>query len=106
MKRFLLILASVLTLASCVREWIPEEAVREDGLVERTWTVAMHEGTRATLDGDLHPVWEVGERLSVYDHVSKVGRVFEVVSVDGNKATISGTISPASNATPVSKIST
>ncbi len=94
MKRFLLILASVLTLASCVREWIPEEAVREDGLVERTWTVAMHDGTRATLDGDLHPVWEVGERLSVYDHVAKVGRVFEVVSVDGNKATISGTISP------------
>ena len=93
MKRYVLLILSALVLASCAKEWLPEEVLTEDGLVERTWTVAMDDGTRATLDESLRPVWEVGEQLSVYDHVAQVGRVFEVISVEGNNATISGVIS-------------
>ena len=93
MKRYLLFILSALVLVSCARELVPEEALREEGLVQRTWTVAMDDGTRATLDASLHPVWEVGEQLSVYDHVAKVGRVFEVTYVDGNRATVTGWIS-------------
>ena len=92
MKRALLYILPVLALFSCVKEWEQEPVPAEEGLVERTWTVAMSDGTRATLDETLCPVWEVGEQLSVYDHVAKVGRLFEVVSVDGNSATISGEI--------------
>ena len=92
MKKITICILSALALVSCVREWSPEEVIQEEGLVERTWTVAM-DGTRATLDESLRPVWEVGEHLSVYDHVAKVGRVFEVTAVEGRTATISGTIS-------------
>ena len=92
MKKLTICILSALALVSCVREWSPEEVLQEEGLVERTWTVAM-DGTRATLDESLRPVWEVGEHLSVYDHVAKVGRVFEVTAVEGRTATISGTIS-------------
>jgi hypothetical protein len=80
-------------LVSCAREWEPEEAFPEEGLVERTWTVSMSDGTRAALDESLRPVWEAGEELSVYDHVAGVGRIFKVQSVDGFKATITGKIS-------------
>lgn len=93
MKKYIILALSVLALASCVRDLRPETAPAEEGLVERTWTVAMDDGTRATLDGRLHPVWEVGDKLSVYDPVLGTGRVFIVESVDGNKATITGTIS-------------
>jgi hypothetical protein len=93
MKRYLLYILSAFVLVSCAKDWSPEEVLRQEGLVERTWTVAMDDGTRATLDESLRPVWEVGEQLSVYDHVAKVGRLFEVVSVDGNIATVSGSIS-------------
>jgi pimeloyl-ACP methyl ester carboxylesterase len=93
MKKFLLSFLPALALVSCVQEWIPDETPVEEGLVERTWTVSMDDGTRATLDGQLRPVWEVGEELSVYDHVSKSGRTFKVVSVDGSTATVTGTIS-------------
>ena len=93
MRRYLLLILSALLLVSCVREWEPEEVLTDDGLVERTWTVAMNDGTRATLGDDLRPVWEEGEQLSVYDHVAKVGRIFEIISVDGDVATISGEIS-------------
>lgn len=93
MKRYLLYILSAFVLVSCARDWYPEEVLTEEGLVERTWTVAMDDGTRATLDESLRPVWEVGEQLSVYDHVANVGRIFEVVSVDGNIATVSGSIS-------------
>ena len=92
MKRFFLYVLAALAMVSCAREWMPEETPAEDGLVERTWTVAMSD-SRATLDEGLHPVWEVGEELSVYDHVSKVGRIFRVESVDGTLATVTGTIS-------------
>ena len=92
MKKYLLFVLSALALASCVREWMPEQTPVEEGLVERTWTVAMDDGTRATLDGQLRPVWEVGEELSVYDHVSQVGRIFTVTSVEGGIATITGRI--------------
>ena len=84
---------SALLLVSCAKEWEPEEELPKDGLVERTWTVTMSDGTRATLDGSLRPVWEVGEELSVYDHVAGVGRIFTVQSVDGHNATITGFIS-------------
>ena len=93
MKRYLLYILSTFVLFSCAKEWNPEEVRTEEGLVERTWTVAMDDGTRATLDASLRPVWEVGEQLSVYDHVAKVGRIFEVVSVDGNTAKVRGSIS-------------
>ena len=93
MRRYLFFILAALVLVSCAREWEPEEVLPEEGLVERTWTVAMSDGTRATLDETLRPVWEVGEHLSVYDHVSKTGRDFVVQSVDGNIATISGSIS-------------
>jgi pimeloyl-ACP methyl ester carboxylesterase len=93
MKKFLLSVLSAFVLVSCVQEWMPEETPVEEGLVQRTWTVAMHDGTRATLDDNLYPVWEVGEELSVYDHVAQVGRIFTVESVDGGIATITGTIS-------------
>jgi hypothetical protein len=93
MKKFLSLVLPVLLLVSCVQERIPEETPAEEGLVERTWTVAMHDGSRATLDDDLYPVWEVGEELSVYDHVAQVGRIFRVESVDGAIATVTGTIS-------------
>ena len=92
MKRFLFALFSALVLVSCAREWAPEEPLQEEGLVERTWTVVVDDGTRATLDESMHPVWEVGEQLTVYDHVAQVGRTFEVKSFDGGKATISGLI--------------
>ena len=93
MKKFLSFVLPALLLVSCAREWMPEEIPVEEGLVERTWTVAMDDGTRATLDGDLRPVWEVGEELSVYDHVTHEGRIFTVASVEGNLATVTGTIS-------------
>ena len=93
MKRYLLFILSAIVLVSCAREWEPEVALPEEGLVERTWTVAMSDGTRAILDDAMRPVWEVGEKLSVYDHVAKVGRVFEITGIDGYKATISGQIS-------------
>jgi len=93
MKRYLLFILSAIVLVSCAREWEPEEALPEEGLVERTWTVTMGDGTRATLDESLRPVWEAGEELSVYDHVAGVGRIFKVQSVDGYRATISGMIS-------------
>ena len=93
MRKYLLSVLAAFALVSCVREWMPEETPAEEGLVERTWTVSMDGAVRATLDGDLRPVWEVGEELSVYDHVSQVGRIFTVTSVDGNIATVTGTIS-------------
>ena len=93
MKKFLSFVLPALLLVSCAQEWMPEETPEEEGLVERTWTVAMDDGTRATLDGNLRPVWEVGEELSVYDHVTHEGRIFTVVSVEGNLATVTGTIS-------------
>ena len=93
MKRLWIYALAALALVSCVREWGPEVVPAEEGLVERTWTVAMSDATRATLDGNLYPVWEVGERLSVYDPVVGTGRVFTVTAVEGNQATISGQIS-------------
>ena len=93
MKKLLSFIIPVLVLASCVQEWMPEQTQEEEGLVVRTWTVTMDDGTRASIDGSLRPVWEVGEELSVYDHVSQVGRIFKVESIDGNRATITGTIS-------------
>ena len=93
MKKIWIYALAALSLVSCVREWSPTEAPAEEGLVEKTWTVAMSDGTRATLDGNLYPVWEVGESLSVYDPVIGTGRVFTVTSVEGNRATISGQIS-------------
>ena len=92
MRRYLLLILSALLLVSCAREWELEEVLTDDGLVERTWTVSMNDGTRATLDESLRPVWEVGEQLSVYDHLAKVGRIFEVTSVEGCTATISGKV--------------
>ena len=93
MKRYLFFILSAIVLVSCAREWEPEEALPEEGLVERTWTVTMSDGTRATLDESLRPVWEAGEELSVYDHVAGVGRIFTVQSVDGYRAPITGMIS-------------
>ena len=93
MKRLLFYLFAALALVSCVREWSPETNPAQTGLVEKTWTVAMPGFTRATLGEDLSPVWEVGERLSVYDPVIGTGRVFTVTAVEGNRATISGQIS-------------
>ena len=93
MKRIWIYALAALALVSCVREWGPEETTAEEGLVERTWTVAMSDATRATLDENLYPVWEVGERLSVYDPVVGTGREFTVTAVEGNHATISGQIS-------------
>ena len=93
MKKILFSVLAALALVSCVREWLPDETPAEEGLVERTWTVSMTGGTRATLDDGLRPVWEVGEELSVYDHVSREGRIFKVSSVDGHIATITGLIS-------------
>ena len=78
MKKILFSVLAALALVSCVREWLPDETPAEEGLVERTWTVSMTGGTRATLDDGLRPVWEVGEELSVYDHVSREGRIFKV----------------------------
>ena len=92
MRRYLLLIFAAILLVSCAREWEPEEVFTDDDLVERTWTVEMNDDTRATLDESLRPVWEVGEQLSVYDHRAKVGRIFEVTSVDGNTATISGQV--------------
>ena len=93
MKKILLSVLTALALVSCVRESIPVETPAEEGLVERTWTVSMTGEARATVDDGLRPVWEVGEELSVYDHVSRVGRIFTVSSIDGNIATITGQIS-------------
>ena len=92
MRKYLSFLLSAFVLVSCALEWEPEEVLTEDDLVERTWTVEMNDDTRATLDESLRPVWEVGEQLSVYDHRAKVGRIFEVTSVDGCSATISGKV--------------
>ena len=92
MRRYLLLIFAAFLLVSCAREWEPEEVLTDDGLVERTWTVEMNDETRATLDESLRPVWEVGEQLSVYDHHAKVGRIFEVTSVDGRTATITGKV--------------
>ena len=93
MKKILLSVLAALALVSCVREEIPAGTPAEEGLVERTWTVSMTGEARATVDDGLRPVWEVGEELSVYDHVSRVGRIFTVSSIDGNIATITGQIS-------------
>ena len=92
MKKILISVLAALALVSCVRETIPAGTPAEEGLVERTWTVSMTGDARATVDDNLRPVWEVGEELSVYDHVSGVGRIFKVSSIDGNIATITGQI--------------
>lgn len=93
MKKILLSVLAALALVSCVREKIPVETPAEEGLVERSWTVSMTGEAHASVDGGLRPVWEVGEELSVYDHVARVGRIFKVSSIDGNIATITGQIS-------------
>ena len=93
MKKYLLYLLSALALVSCAREWLPDETPLEDLLIERTFTVVMDDATRAFLNEDLSPVWEVGEELSVYDHITGTGRIFKVESVDGVSATITGSIS-------------
>ena len=93
MKKYLLYLLSALALVSCAREWLPDETPVEDLLIERTFTVVMDDATRAFLNEDLSPVWEVGEELSVYDHITGTGRIFKVESVDGVSATITGSIS-------------
>ncbi|MBO4768401.1 MAG: hypothetical protein J5495_02585 [Bacteroidales bacterium] len=93
MKKYLLYILSAIVLVSCAREWLPDETPVEEALIERTFTVVMDDATRAFLNEGLSPVWEVGEELSVYDHVSKVGRIFRVESVDGVHATITGSIS-------------
>ena len=91
MRRFFICILAAVALASCLREPVPESA--DGGLVEKTWTVTFDAGTRATLDEALYPVWEVGEKLSVYDPVVQTGRVFTVNAVNGRSATISGRIS-------------
>ena len=93
MKRILPILTLLLAAVSCVREWSPALPEEDAGLVERSWTVSVDPASRATLDGELFPVWEPGEHLSVYDPVRQVGCVFIVTEVSGHSATISGTIS-------------
>ncbi len=94
MKRIWIYALAALALVSCVRELRPEPVVEsDDGLVERTWTVSFGPETRATLDEGLCPVWEVGEKLSIYDPVINTGRAFTVTSVSGHRATITGRIS-------------
>ena len=80
MKRYFICILAAVALASCLREPVPESA--DDGLVEKTWTVSFDAGTRGTLDETLYPVWEVGEKLSVYDPVVQTGRVFTVNEVN------------------------
>ena len=88
MKKYLLYILSAIVLVSCAREWLPDETPVEEALIGRTFTVVMDDATRAFLNEGLSPVWEVGEELSVYDHISKEGRIFRVESVDGVPATI------------------
>ena len=94
MKKAIYLFLATLLLNACVREvLVPPAGPSEDGLVEKTWTVRFGDGTRATLDEDLYPVWEVGERLSVYDPTIGSGRVFTVSEVNGHSAVITGRIS-------------
>ncbi|MBR1576152.1 MAG: hypothetical protein IJ654_06870 [Bacteroidales bacterium] len=94
MKKTIYLFLASLLLNACVREvLVPPAGPSEDGLVEKTWTVRFGDGTRATLDEDLYPVWEVGERLSVYDPTIGSGRVFTVSEVNGHSAVITGRIS-------------
>lgn len=93
MKRFFFFLLSAILAVSCLRDWEPVPESSEAGLVERSWTVSFEPGSRATLDEALYPVWEVGEKLSVYDPTIQSGRVFTVTEVSGHTATISGKIS-------------
>ena len=93
MKRILTSFLVLLAAVACVREGPLEKESPEEGLVEKTWTVHFDGSTRATLDEDLYPVWEVGEKLSVYDPKIQSGRVFTVTEVSGHSATITGKIS-------------
>ncbi len=93
MKRFFILLFCALLAVSCLSGWDPVPESAEEGLVERTWTVTIDPGTRATLDEALYPIWEVGEKLSVYDPKIQSGRAFTVTEVNGHTATISGKIS-------------
>lgn len=92
-KRILLILPVLsLFLFSCSREFLIEKA-EQDGLVKRDFVVSCGEITKAYLGDDLKAVWEVGDSISVYDPIAKVGRLFKVSEIVDGRAKITGTIS-------------
>jgi len=99
MKKHLILLFALLsmTAVSCNDEFIEKELnlstqEEEEGLITKSYQVEFESATRAILD-DNTPVWEIGEKLSVYDPIASKSRTFTVTEVKDNRATISGEIS-------------
>lgn len=92
MKKIIAIASVLLAVVACKKENIAENAPA-DGMVKVTFTADIPdcEFGKASLDGKV-VVWEKGEKVAVYDGVNPDANSFEVVSVDGNKASISGEI--------------
>jgi len=99
MKTIKILVLAVLALmiASCMADPLQESLVQridEEGLVERTYSISFEESsvTKSFLSGNT-PVWEVGEKVSVYDPIAATARIFNVDAVNDGCATISGMIS-------------
>lgn len=92
MKKIIAIASAILAVVACKKENIVENAPA-DGMKKVTFTADIPdcEFGKASLDGKV-VVWEKGEKVAVYDGVNPDANSFEVVSVDGNKASISGEI--------------
>jgi len=91
--RVLLLAFLFFSAVSCVKELLFED---EGGLVERTYVVCISdqdEESRAFLKDGVTPVWEEGEKVSVYDPIKSQACTFTVQSVESGKARITGMIS-------------
>jgi len=95
--KYLLLAVLALLIASCMSDPLKESLVQdvcEEGLVKRTYNISFEESvaTRSFLS-ESTPVWEVGEKVSVYDPIASTARIFTVDAVKNGTATISGAIS-------------
>ena len=89
MKRIDIVFAAALLLAaSCAKEQIPSTS-NEPKLVEKTF-VADAAMTKTSLVGGSKVVWTAGDKISVFDDVSKTNNPFESSSINGNGACFTG----------------
>lgn len=80
--------AALLLAASCAKEQIPSMS-NEPKLVEKTF-VADAGMTKTSLAEGNKVVWTAGDKISVFDNVSKKNNPFESSSINGNGACFTG----------------
>ena len=89
MKRIDIVFAAALLLAaSCAKEQIPSTS-NEPKLVEKTF-VADAGMTKTSLAEGNKVVWTAGDKISVFDNVSKKNNPFESSIINGNGACFTG----------------